>query len=113
MLQPIVVRPRPVLPGSHGLGPRGQGTVGPAVIPPEGTVPEGEQRYVLILGERRLRASEMAGKTTIPAIVKRVSEQQAAEMTLVENLSGRTLNCMEQAEAFANLSKGFSLRRKR
>jgi ParB family chromosome partitioning protein len=51
----------------------------------------------------------MAGKTTIPAIVKRVSEQQAAEMTLVENLQRQDLNCVETAEAFANLSKEFKL----
>ena len=63
----------------------------------------------LILGERRLRASRLAGKTTIPAIVKRVSEQQAAEMTLVENLQRQDLNCLEQAEAFANLSTEFKL----
>jgi len=41
--------------------------------------------------------------------VKRVSEQQAAEMTLVENLQRQDLNCIEQAEAFANLSKQFKL----
>jgi ParB family chromosome partitioning protein len=108
VLQPIVVRPRPILPGSHGLGPRG-GTVGPAVTPPEGTVPEGEQRFVLILGERRFRASKMAGKTTIPAIVKRVSEQQAAEMTLVENLQRQDLECLDQAQAFSKLSTVFNL----
>src|SRR6266403_995816 len=62
-----------------------------------------------VLGERRLRASKMAGKTTIPVIVKRVSEQQAAEMTLVENLQREDLNCVEQAEAFANLSTEFKL----
>jgi len=66
-------------------------------------------RFLLILGERRLRASRMAGKPTIPAIVKRVSEQQAAEMTLVENLQRKDLNCVEQAEAFSNLSKQFNL----
>jgi ParB family chromosome partitioning protein len=61
------------------------------------------------LGERRLRASRLAEKTTIPVIVRRVSEQQAAEMTLVENLQRQDLNCVEQAEAFANLSKQFKL----
>ncbi len=109
VLQPIVVRPRPVWPGSHMLGPHGQGRVGPPVMPPEGMVPEGEQRFVLILGERRFRASKMAGKTTIPAIVKRVSEQQAAEMTLVENLQRQDLECLDQALAFAKLSTEFSL----
>jgi ParB family chromosome partitioning protein len=51
----------------------------------------------------------MAGKKTIPVIVKRVSPQQAAEMTLVENLQRQDLNCIEQAEAFANLSREFNL----
>lgn len=70
---------------------------------------EEEGRYVLILGERRLRASKMAGKTTIPAIVKRVSLQQAAEMTVVENLQREDLNPIEQAEAFRVLSSQFNL----
>jgi ParB family chromosome partitioning protein len=81
-----------------------QGVIQPIVVRP-GT----EGRFILILGERRLRASKMAGKTTIPAIVKRVSKQQAAEMTLVENLQRQDLNCIEQAVAFANLSKDFNL----
>ena len=81
-----------------------QGLLQPVVVRP-GT----EGRFILIVGERRLRASKLAGKQTIPAIVKRVSEQQAAEMTLVENLQRRDLNCVEQAEAFSNLSKDFKM----
>ena len=81
-----------------------QGVLQPIVVRPRL-----EGRFILILGERRLRASKMAGKTTIPVIVKRVSEQQAAEMTLVENLQREDLNCVEQAEAFANLSTEFKL----
>jgi ParB family transcriptional regulator, chromosome partitioning protein len=81
-----------------------QGVLQPIVVRP-GL----EGRFVLILGERRLRASKMAGKTAIPVIVKRVSKQQAAEMTLVENLQRQDLNCIEQAAAFANLSKDFNL----
>jgi ParB family chromosome partitioning protein len=83
---------------------RVQGVLQPVVVRP-GT----EGRFILILGERRVRASKMAGKTTIPVIVRRVSEQQAAEMTLVENLQREDLNCVEQAEAFANLSTEFKL----
>jgi ParB family transcriptional regulator, chromosome partitioning protein len=78
------------------------------VLQPVVVRPGKEGRFIL-MGERRLRASRMAGKTTIPVIVKRVSEQQAAEMTLVENLQRQDLNCVEQAEAFANLSKQFKL----
>ena len=81
-----------------------QGVLQPIVVRP-GI----DGRYVLILGERRLRASRLAGKATIPAIVKRVSEQQAAEMTIVENLQRQDLDCLEQAEAFAHLSTEFGL----
>lgn len=81
-----------------------QGVLQPIVVRP-GV----EGRYVLILGERRLRASRLAGKATIPAIVKRVSEQQAAEMTIVENLQRQDLDCLEQAAAFAHLSTQFGL----
>ena len=56
-----------------------------------------------------MRASKLVGKATIPVIVKRVSEQQAAEMTLVENLQRQDLGCLEQAAAFANLSTEFRL----
>ena len=84
---------------------RATGVVQPIVVRPA----EEEGRYVLILGERRLRASKMAGKETIPAMVRRVSEQQAAEMTVVENLQREDLNCIEQAEAFRVLSKEFNM----
>jgi len=83
---------------------RVQGVLQPVVVRPGK-----DGRFILILGERRLRASRMAETTTIPAIVRRVSEQQAAEMTLVENLQREDLNCIAQAEGFANLSKEFKL----
>ena len=75
---------------------KAQGVLQPIVVRPGA-----EGRFILILGERRLRASMLAGMATIPAIVRRVSEQQAAEMTLVENLQRQDLNCIEQAQAFA------------
>src|SRR6266568_877471 len=59
-------------------------------------------RFVLILGERRCRASKLAGKPTIPAIVRSVSDQQAAEMTVVENLQRQDLNCLEQTLRIAD-----------
>jgi len=66
-------------------------------------------RYQLIMGERRWRASQTAGKTTIPAIVRQVSDEQALEMTIVENLQRADLNPMEQARAFERLSREFKL----
>jgi ParB family transcriptional regulator, chromosome partitioning protein len=66
-------------------------------------------RYQLIMGERRWRASQTAGKATIPAIVRQVSDEQAMEMTIVENLQREDLNPMEQARAFDRLSREFKL----
>src|SRR5579863_2650985 len=83
---------------------RANGVVQPVVVRPK---PDG--RYVLILGERRCRASKLAGKTTVPAMVRTVSDEQAAEMTIVENLQRQDLNCLEQANAFVRLSRDFGL----
>jgi ParB family chromosome partitioning protein len=66
-------------------------------------------RYQLIMGERRWRASQIAGKATIPAIVRQVSDEQALEMTIVENLQRADLNPMEQARAFERLSREFHM----
>jgi ParB family chromosome partitioning protein len=81
-----------------------QGVMQPVVVRPAG-----DGAYFLIMGERRLRASQIAGKTTIPAIIKRVSEQQAAEMTITENLQRQDLDCIEQAGAFSMLSLRFHM----
>jgi ParB family chromosome partitioning protein len=66
-------------------------------------------RFQLIAGERRWKASEMAGKKTIPAILRRVSDEQAMEITIVENLQRMDLNPMEQARAFERLSRDFHM----
>ena len=79
------------------------------VVQPIVVRPGSDSRYVLVLGERRCRASKLAGRERIPAIVRTVSDQQAAEMTVVENLQRNDLNCIEQANAFAKLSREFGL----
>jgi ParB family transcriptional regulator, chromosome partitioning protein len=68
-----------------------------------------DNRYQLIAGERRWLASQRAGKTTIAAIVRTVSNEQAMEMTIIENLQREDLNPMEQARAFERLSREFGL----
>src|SRR5579872_4538973 len=85
---------------------KANGVVQPIMVRPSD---EDDGRYVLILGERRLHASKKAGKTHIPAMVRRVSLQQAAEMTIVENLQREDLSALEQAEAFRVLSRDFAL----
>jgi ParB family chromosome partitioning protein len=66
-------------------------------------------RYQLIAGERRWMASRRAGKATVPAIVRQVSNEQAMEMTIIENLQREDLNPMEQARAFERLGREFGL----
>jgi ParB family chromosome partitioning protein len=66
-------------------------------------------RYQLIAGERRWIASQRAGKATVPSIVRQVSNEQAMEMTIIENLQREDLNPIEQARAFDRLGREFGL----
>jgi ParB family chromosome partitioning protein len=66
-------------------------------------------RYQLVAGQRRWEASKRAGKTSIPAVVREISDQQAMEMTIIENLQREDLNPMEQARAFERLGREFGL----
>jgi ParB family chromosome partitioning protein len=77
------------------------------VVQPVLVRPLANGRFQLIAGERRWRASELAGKATIPAILRQVSDEQAMEITIVENLQRADLNPMEQARAFERLSREF------
>lgn len=66
-------------------------------------------RYEIIAGERRWRASQMAGLTEIPVILKQVDDETAMAMALVENLQREDLNAMDQARAMQRLINEFSL----
>ena len=65
--------------------------------------------YQLIAGERRWRASRLAGLTQVPAIIKELSDEEAAVISLIENLQREDLNPVEEALGFASLIKDFSL----
>ena len=60
-------------------------------------------RYTIIAGERRWRAARMAGMTQVPVIIREVTDQQAMELALIENLQREDLDPMEQAEGFQQL----------
>jgi ParB family transcriptional regulator, chromosome partitioning protein len=79
------------------------------VVQPILVRPIANGRFQLIAGERRWTASQRAGKSTVPAIVRSVSDQQAMEITVVENLQRADLNPMEQARAFERLSRDFQM----
>ncbi|MEA3005158.1 MAG: ParB family transcriptional regulator, chromosome partitioning protein, partial [Acidobacteriaceae bacterium] len=74
------------------------------VVQPILVRPLPDNRFQLIAGERRWLASKMAGKATVPAILRHVSDEQAMEITIVENLQRTDLNPMEQARAYDRLS---------
>ncbi len=70
---------------------------------------QGGQGYELIAGERRWRAAQLAGLTTLPALVRDLDDSHAAEWALVENLQREDLDPIERAEAFQSLVVQFSL----
>ena len=65
--------------------------------------------YELIAGERRLRASEIAGLATVPALVRSATEQEKLELALIENIQRQDLNPIEEAFAYARLIEEFNL----
>ena len=65
--------------------------------------------YEIIAGERRTRASKMAGKETIPAIIRDFNDQDMMEIALVENIQRENLNPIEEAEAFDKIITSASI----
>ena len=80
------------------------GLIQPIVVRP--TIGGG---YVIIAGERRWRASRLAGLTEIPVVVKDTDEQSLMEMALVENLQREDLNAVEEALGYKSLMDNFGL----
>lgn len=69
----------------------------------------GDQTYIIIAGERRWRASQMAGLTTIPAYIRTVDDENMMEMALVENIQREDLNSLEIALAYQHLIEQYHL----
>ncbi len=69
----------------------------------------GPDKYEIISGERRFRASKLAGLETIPAYIKKASDENVMEMALIENIQREDLNAIEIALAFHNLIETYSL----
>ncbi len=65
--------------------------------------------YQLIAGERRWRASQLAGLTVVPVVVKETTPQQMLELAIVENIQRADLNPLEEAQAYAQLMEEFGL----
>jgi ParB family chromosome partitioning protein len=80
-----------------------QGVIQPIIVHKAGS------GYQLIAGERRWRASRIAGLKTVPAIVKEASKRELLEMALIENIQREDLNPLEAAEAYKRLQDEFKL----
>ena len=65
--------------------------------------------YELVAGERRWRAAQMAGLATVPALIKKLADQQKLEIALIENIQRENLNPIEEAFAYQRLMEEFSL----
>jgi ParB family chromosome partitioning protein len=83
---------------------RQQGVMQPVVVRPLAA-----ERFELIAGERRWRASQMAGQESIPAIIRDVSDEAAIAMALIENIQRENLNPIEEAFALQRLQDEFGL----
>ena len=79
------------------------------VLQPIVLKPIGENNYMIIAGERRYRASIMAGKEDIPAVIKDIPVKDIMEIALIENLQREDLNAIEEALAFKNLIENYKV----
>lgn len=83
---------------------KAQGVIEPLIVRPTAS-----GAYELIAGERRLRASRLAGLSSVPAIVRELDDRGALEMSLVENLLRENLNPIEEGNSFRRLNREFGL----
>lgn len=80
------------------------GVLQPLLVRP---MPDGT--YQLVAGERRWRASRMAGLTQVPVVIREMQEQEAAELALIENLQREDLNPMEEALGYQTLMESYGM----
>lgn len=79
------------------------GIIQPLVLTKKG------DKYLIVAGERRFRAAQMAGLTEVPAVVRKFSEQTSREVSLIENLQREDLNAIESAKAMKELMDTYRL----
>ena len=89
---------------------RAQGVVQPIVVRPlSAPAPGQSQRYEIIAGERRWRAAQIAGLAQIPAVIRRIPDEAAIAVALIENIQRESLNPLEEARALERLISEFEL----
>ena len=87
-----------------------QGIIQPIVVRPLGEQTTGQPlRYEIIAGERRWRAAQLAGLHEVPALIRRIPDEAAIAMALIENIQRENLNPLEEAKALARLISEFEM----
>ena len=79
------------------------------VIQPLIVSEQGDGTYTLIAGERRLRASQIAGLSTVPVVTRQADDRELLELALIENIQREDLSPLEAAEAYKSLEENFNL----
>jgi ParB family transcriptional regulator, chromosome partitioning protein len=85
-----------------------QGVLQPLIVVPAGDEEESYD-YILIAGERRLRAARLADLMTVPCVVRQASRQEMFEWALIENIQRSDLNAVERAEAYRDYMNRFDI----
>lgn len=89
---------------------KSQGVIQPIIVRPINDAAAGQgRRYEIIAGERRWRAAQLAGLHEIPALVRRVADDAAVAMALIENIQRENLNPLEEARALERLISEFQM----
>lgn len=113
MIDVSVVKPNPYQPRKHfsaasleqlSQSIRAQGLLQPVVVRKNS-----RDEYELIAGERRLRASQMAGMTKIPAVVKEITDQACLAFAIIENIQRQDLNVIELAQSLHSLATKYGM----
>ncbi len=88
---------------------REHGILQPIIVRPLDTINDEGPRFQLVAGERRWRAAQLAGLNTVPAIVRPVSDQQALELAVIENVQRHDISPLDAAQAYRRLAIEFEL----
>ena len=117
VIRPNAAQPRQVFAGTLATSEeelclvdsiREVGLLQPIVVRRSGVTTDGEELYELVMGERRWRAAQQAGLTTIPAIVRDTDDTAMLRDALLENLHRAQLNPLEEASAYQQLLDDFA-----
>jgi ParB family chromosome partitioning protein len=88
---------------------KAQGIIQPIVVRAVDGATGASQRYEIIAGERRWRAAQIAGLATVPAVIRKVPDEAAIAMALIENIQRENLNPLEEARALERLISEFGI----